>query len=170
MFVQESIDTLLEKLEQPQLVYYDFTAGVSIGEALQHPHDDFRFWINSPNKPLKDLYCFIAESKYHFLHEPIFEMVANSVRHGNSGSIRNAPNGDPLKSLSIKVFEGNNGVVVRVRNEGTGFDYQAVLQKINLGNRHSQNVLGGNGLRMLAQPYLFISYEDKGRAINLLYL
>ena len=170
MFTNQTIDELLVKLDNPEMIYYDYIPAVPLAEALQHPADDFKFWTNLPNKPLRNLYTYMQQNSLEYLYEPAAEMVANALRHGNKYSICPAPNGDPMKSLSIKIFKGNNGILFRVRNEGTGFDYQQMLAQFAEGTTHSANILGGNGIRMLANPDLLVSYEDKGRITNLLYL
>ncbi len=169
MFTDERIDQLLSELENPKLVYYDYQPGASVDEALSHPEGDFQFWTNRTNQPLIGLYRFMLDANMESLYEPAAEMVANACRHGNKDSLKPAPNGDPMKSLSIKVFTGKNGVLFRVRNEGLGFDYQNMLQQFKSGS-HSKNSLGGNGIRILAHPQLVVSYEDEGRITNLLYL
>ncbi|MBI5393516.1 hypothetical protein HZA96_06630 [Candidatus Woesearchaeota archaeon] len=169
MFTTKTIDELLAQLESSELIYYDYTPAVSVVEALKHTPDDFRFWTNLPNKPLKDLYKFMLENNITFVYDFVAEMTANALRHGNKYSLQPAPNGDPLKSCSIKIFKGNNGLVFRVRNEGNGFNYQQMLDQFAEGKTHSANILGGNGTRILTHPMIIVSYEDNGRTTNLAY-
>lgn len=170
MFTEHNIDQLLSKFDRPELEYYEYAVGASVEEGLSHSADDFRFWTNRANKPILALYKKVHEMRLQRLWEPVAELVANSLRHGNAGSLYPAPNGDPLKSLSVKVFTANNGVLFRVRSDGEGFDYTQVIAKVLDGEKHSKSVLGGNGMRMLMHPALLVSYEDEGRVSNLLYL
>lgn len=171
LFIDATVEELLDQLIEPKLVYYDYAQGVPLSEAMNHPQDDFRFWVNLLNKPLTNLYEFMKQNGLVFLYEPVAEMVANASHHGNKryNSIHNAPNGDPLKSLSVKVFTGRRGILFRVRNEGAGFDHKKMLLHFEEG-RHSLNLLGGNGTRILANPGFCVSYEDSGRVTNLLYV
>ncbi|GEM_PF-5950906 len=173
MFVHKTIDELLGMLKEPKLVYYDYTLGVPLGEALLHPLDDYRFWINQANHPLINLHKEMQKNNLDFLYDPVAEMVANALRHGNKneGLQNYTPNGDPLKSLSMKIFTGDNGLLFRVRNEGEGFDYEKTLENLEkTGGFFQQRGFCGNGMKMLASPRFFVSYEDKGRATNLLQL
>ncbi len=167
MFTDATMDDLLERLNDPALSFYTYLPAVSVGEALYHPPDDFRFWTNRANTPMKEIAGFMQQKGLSGLYEVVAEMVANAGRHGNKNSLHPAPNGDPLKSLSVKVFLANNGMLCRVRNEGEGFDYQRKTQELTEGT-HSASILGGNGMRMLNASALTVSYEDAGRATNLL--
>jgi hypothetical protein len=170
MIVDETLDDMLEQLQSPRFTFYYYRQSCPVGEALTHPCSDYGFWINRQAEDIIQIEDFVAANNLLPLWEPIAELLGNAGMHGNKDSICDAPNGDPLKSLSIKVFMGDNGILVRIRNEGTGFDHKEVLSKAILGSEYSTHNLGGAGTRCAMHPALQVSYEDMGRTTNLMYL
>ena len=170
MFVEKGIDELLEMLDEPELVYYYYRPSLPVGEALKHSPNDYKFWVNHCFWDMKHLNWFMYDNGLGFLLIPVSELLGNALIHGNSGAMHNAPNGDPLKSLSVKVFLAKNGLLVRVRNEGEGFDYKDVIDRFRNGREYASHVLGGNGMINFDHPDLLVSYEDNGRTSNILYV
>src|SRR3989338_4262727 len=120
MFVSKTFEEMLAMLYEPVLEYYDFRCGTFPMEALSHKTDDLAFWTNLPSSQVSRLYRFFEGAGLMYFWNPVSELVGNAARHGNY--CKNFPerchNGDPMKSMSVKVFTGTNGFLVHARSEG----------------------------------------------------
>lgn len=173
MFVNTTLDQMLEIIENAKLLIYCYQIPASVGEALTHGREDYAFWINYPCQAQKEFYEILKKCNGNGIIEWVEEAIGNATIHGNKGTLegRDASNGDPLKAYSIKLFAGEKGVVVRIRNEGIGFAYEEVIEKYKQGKPYATHgTAGGNGMRILDHPRIQASYEDKGRATNIMYL
>ena len=85
--------------------------------------------------------------------------LENAYAHGNKG--------DESLPISIKVFEGIKGLVVRIRDSGEGFDFKKTQKKFENEEKY-YNGFGGGFKRYNQKEYL-VSFENKGTTINILY-
>jgi len=60
----------------------------------------------------------VAEDSRHWIGLAVREAVSNAIRHGNEG--------DPEKRVGVRVELELDEVVVRVRDQGSGFDLDSV--------------------------------------------
>jgi serine/threonine-protein kinase RsbW len=85
----------------------------------------------------------------------LHEAVANAVLHGNRS--------DPSRTVRVRVYgQPGYGVVVAVRDEGTGFDPASVPDPRTEDRIHLQH---GRGLFLVRQPTDFVEHRKQGREI-----
>ncbi len=64
------------------------------------------------------------------LYEPLLHMVRNAVSHGiESESVRQAAGKDPVGTVVLEARGGSNLLVVTVRDDGRGLDYDALRRR-----------------------------------------
>jgi anti-sigma regulatory factor (Ser/Thr protein kinase) len=68
--------------------------------------------------------------------------------------------------ISLKLFAGNNGCVVRICDSGAGFDYPEMYRRVRDGERILKT-RGGMGTAIFLFRGFEISYEGKGNIFNL---
>lgn len=137
MFVNKGIDTMLDEIGFKELGVYDFVDGEPLLPGI---------FLCSMN--LVSEHPFLG--KYECL---INEMMGNGAFWGN--------NGDAYLALTVKVFVGEKGWIVRIRDSGTGFSVNDVVH-----NGIYQG--GGKGLALLRNlSELEFNYEDQGSTLNI---
>jgi len=86
------------------------------------------------------------------------ETILNSLWRGNQ-ELRYLP-------VSLKSFFGKKGIVLRIRDDGEGFDYKEKIRLMEQGRVYYKNE-GGSGLKLQNMlPHVY-SYEGDGNIINI---
>ena len=97
---------------------------------------------------------FLGEGRTDF-EIALHEAVANAVLHGNQA--------DPTRSVRVRLYgQPGYGVVVAVRDQGTGFDPAAVPDPRTQDRLHLQH---GRGLFLVRQLTDFVEHRKQGREI-----
>ena len=86
------------------------------------------------------------------------EAVTNAILHGNKSDIS--------KEVEILTESYNDGVSVRVSDQGEGFDFQKLPDPTTLINRHE---LGGRGVFMINQLTDTCSFLDQGSTVEMFF-
>ena len=130
---------------------------------------------NSPYRPEYE-WLFICERKLSGFLEPwtahlrkeligengiLCEALSNAFCHGHKK--------DPMIPIVVHVFLGEKGLIVRIKDQGRGFDIKKVKEQYSCGKVYFH--MAGNGLRQMTMSSdFFIFYTDGGSGFNLLYL
>ena len=97
---------------------------------------------------------FLGEGRTDF-EIALHEAVANAVLHGNKS--------DPSRSVRVRLYgQPGYGVIVAVRDEGEGFDPDAVPDPRSEGRIHLQH---GRGLFLVRQLTDHMEHRKQGREI-----
>lgn len=89
------------------------------------------------------------------------EALSNAFAHGNGK--------DPSLPIGVTIHRGKKGVLVRIRDSGTGFDIDRILEEYSRGRSYYHTA--GNGLRlMIASTVFHVFYTDAGAAFHLLFM
>jgi len=70
-------------------------------------------------------------------------------------------------SISVKVFSGKLGHIIRILDSENGFDYKTKIKQMRSGDL-SYRQRNGLGLKYLDRIGFNASYEDRGRVINII--
>ncbi len=88
------------------------------------------------------------------------EALSNAFAHGNRK--------DPKRPIAITIYEGNKGLIVRIKDSGRGFNIDGVIDEYSRGKSYYHTA--GNGLRLMISSTVFnVFYTDNGTAFHLLY-
>lgn len=84
------------------------------------------------------------------------EAVSNAINHGNCR--------DSSKYVHIESNKEGNELKLRVRDEGSGFDYSHVPDPTIPANIHR---LGGRGVFLIRELCHHVKYVDEGRTVEM---
>lgn len=104
-----------------------------------------------------------AHLRYELIGEKgiLCEALSNAFCHGHKK--------DPLKPIQLSIYLGDRGLIVRIMDDGPGFDLKEVKERFTRGKSYFH--LAGNGFRLMIQnPHFQIFFTDGGSAFNLMYL
>ena len=87
------------------------------------------------------------------------EMVNNAIRHGNGN--------DPSKFVHIKFYKSRNQMRVVVRDDGGGFDPEAIADPLEPENLYKESGRGIFIVRMLMDDVKF-KFTDAGTEVILI--
>jgi len=88
------------------------------------------------------------------------EAMSNAYCHGNGR--------DDTQPIELSVEKGERGIVVRIKNGGTGFNVHQVISDFRNGRGYFH--LAGNGIRTMVESEDFgVFFDDNGTAFHLLY-
>lgn len=85
----------------------------------------------------------------------IDEAIANAILHGNEG--------DSRKSIRVRVFCCEERWGVEITDEGPGFDWEALLERIRQGVDQSDS--SGRGLALILASGKHVEFHDGGRRL-----
>lgn len=76
----------------------------------------------------------VEEDARHWIDVAVREAVANAIKHGNAQ--------DPDKQVHVDLLLEGDELVIRIEDEGVGFDPSAVPDPLEPGNRLRENGRG----------------------------
>jgi anti-sigma regulatory factor (Ser/Thr protein kinase) len=86
--------------------------------------------------------------------------LENAFLHGNGN--------DPRLAVAATYFVGRDGLVARIEDEGSGFDFRTTQQNFEQGKVYMHR--HGNGFRKYNQPDAEVSFEGAGNIVNIMSL
>ena len=105
---------------------------------------------------------WLKSYRYELIGEKglLCEALSNAFCHGHGK--------DPKRSIALKVFLGERGLVVRICDCGKGFNVQQVIESYRKKKIYYHTA--GNGMQLMAGSKRFgIFYDASGAAFHLLY-
>lgn len=89
------------------------------------------------------------------------EALSNAFCHGHKK--------DPTRPIELNVFLGEKGLIIRIKDTGSGFEIDKVMDQYVKGKAYFH--MAGNGLkRMIDSSDFHIFFSDNGSGFNLMYL
>jgi len=198
VFVNKSLEQMMEEIKFNRIIFFDFWSPMEHKERWHFSAIEYEFGIdlvtNVQTKYVnQNLEEHIPETQnsinYSNKWNQLFTMVGlaleNALTRGHEMfyALSKKESDDLIKGLSelpskcftnidlpisIKIFSGEEGYIVRVRDSGKGFSYQECIQKKRNGEHYGKTF--GTGLRVMDEPGIEISYEGTGSVINIMIL
>ncbi len=95
---------------------------------------------------------------FFLFHCPIAEVLINAFLWGNKADIE--------KNVQVQIFEGDNGRLLQVKDQGDGFDYRSLVNKVYRGEKYWQHA--GNGMSKLQEnPVVHAGYDHASTSVFL---
>jgi len=163
MLLDCSLEDVLKKLEDPELILNETLIPADAPEVHHSPYRngyDWLFWYE--RKLAGFLEPWLKEYRYDLIGEKgiLCEALSNSFCHGH--------NRESKLPISIKVYLGQRGVLVQIKDSGNGFAVDKIKKNFRFGKPYFH--LAGNGLRRMARSAHFgIFYCSKGNTFHLVY-
>lgn len=154
----------LELIDSPEMISEDQVIPGHFRPCRDSPYGAGYDWIYRYERKIAHLLEPLLKSHYAEMAGEkglLFEALSNAFYHGHHKN--------PLKPIIVSVLLGRKGLIVRVSDCGKGFNVKKIYKHYEKGKRRFSSV--GNGIRLMASsPCFGIFYNQKGTAINLLYL
>jgi hypothetical protein len=150
--VKKSFEKMLEEIDFKSWVRYDIISPSSHPELFRKVElFDESLKVRSKFRIPNEKYQRSIRTERRIDYELLNEIFYNCFGHGN--------NEEYWQPVSIKVFEGTKGCVMRIRDSGVGFDYEKALQQEYRPGR-------GCGVYHYQKNYYEISFEGNGSILN----
>ncbi len=155
--VEKSLEELLEEIEFEESARYDYIVPQEV------PRRVLFTFISYLQELSSFLYRYKVEIEngtgYGDGHCPLFLALDNAFYRGNLEV--------EIYPITVKVFTGRMGLVIRIRDCGGGFDFKAVQEDFLQKKRYYQG--SGAGFRAYNNNVASVSFEGNGSVINLMY-
>jgi hypothetical protein len=154
MIGQKSIDEMLEAIGFTHLGLFEVLVPSQQPELFRVFNDAFSQGIPVPTMAYIDRVI----QKTGLAKFVINEIFLNAFDHGNHGI--------PYLPVSVKIFEGTRGNVLRVVDSGEGFDYQGIIRNMRAEQEYPHKRAGWGMGAFYCYPEFLVSFEGKGNIIN----
>jgi len=154
MIVSKTFDEMLEEIEFKRWIRYDFLVPEDSPEIFNKVRVGRGLTFSIPN------HRYITEITgiMRIRSSTVYELFYNAFGRGNLGQ-SDLP-------VSVKIFDGEKGKILRIRDSGEGFDLDDIMTKIQNNERYFRNAGGGFNLFTNDKSYN-IAYEGDNNIVNL---
>ena len=91
----------------------------------------------------------------------ISEALSNAYCHGHKR--------DPSLPITVKVYQGEHGIMLQIKDTGDGFNIDAIVSDFRANKNYFYNA--GNGIKSMFDSKVFgLFYGDRGTSFHLVYM
>jgi hypothetical protein len=158
VFGKLTLERMFGIIDGSDCAYYDTIFPQESPEKCSFTVVDDDAWVNLSDtyrKELSDVVGFDLEMPI----SPVFLATENAFTRGNCLWA--------LSPVSIKIFQGSSGHVMRICDSGAGFDYLEQIRNLQAGEPIAYRGCG-KGLKAFHMSPLTFSYEGCGNIVNIL--
>jgi hypothetical protein len=163
MWLAIDLKGALDYIQLPKLIRNDTIVPEDFPECTDSPYRSGYDWLYRYERSIAGyLEPWLQPYRYELIGEKgiLCEALANAFSHGHCKN--------PKKAISLRVYLGVRGLVVRVSDSGKGFDVNSVIQGYLKKKVYYHTA--GNGVRRMATSKQFgIFYDRSGSAFHMLY-
>lgn len=163
MWLSIDLKGALDYIQAPKLIRNDTIVPQTFSECANSPYRSGYDWLYRYERSIAAyLEPWLKPHRYDLIGEKgiLCEALANAYSHGHGKN--------PKKAISVRVYLGMQGLLVRVSDMGNGFDVGQVIQGYLKKKVYYHTA--GNGIRRMAESRQFgIFYDRSGSAFHLLY-
>lgn len=163
MWLSIDLKGALDYIQRPKLIRSDTIVPEDFPECADSPYRKGYDWLYRYERTIAGyLEPWLKPYRYELIGEKgiLCEALANAFSHGHGKN--------PEKAISLKVYLGTQGLVIRVSDSGKGFDVKSVIQ--GYLEKKVYYHTAGNGIRRMATSKRFgIFYDRSGSAFHMLY-
>ena len=139
-----------------------FTPGASEPFPNSTYRPEYEWLFGYERKLAKIVSPWLEHLRYELIGEKgiLGEALSNAFSHGHGK--------DPALPISVRIYQGEKGLLIRVTDSGPGFNVKAVVKDYHRGRAYFH--LAGNGIRQMISSHWFeIFYTARGASFHLLY-
>ncbi|MBS3166184.1 hypothetical protein J4444_03615 [Candidatus Woesearchaeota archaeon] len=160
--VTKTLDQMLDEIKACECSYFDFWLPIERLDRhrIRYELGGYLDILSSyVDQILKNISPETGVSPDNLLATVLVQAFENSLTRGN---LRNL-----YLPISLKIFEGPEGVVFRIRDSGAGFDYNAILEQRRRGD--GSYIQGsGMGLEVMNYKQYEVAFEGNGNTVNIM--
>ncbi len=163
MLTRLSIYDGLTKIVQPELILDETIVPSKCPTNINSLYTPEYEWLFGYERKLCHfLKPWMAKFRYQLIGDKgvLCEALSNAFSHGHKKN--------PVTPITIRVYKGRMGLLIRIKDRGEGFNIKTVFQKYSSGKAYYHTA--GNGFKNMADSPFDIFFTDNGSAFNLLYL
>lgn len=163
MLLSVNLEKVLVYIQSPKLIRDDTIVPDEFPECVDSTYRRGYDWLYRYERDIASfLEPWLKPYRYELIGEKgiLCEALSNAFCHGHGK--------DPKRTIVLKVFLGERGLVVRVCDSGKGFNVRQVFQSYR--NKKMYYHTAGNGIHLMASSKHFgIFYDAAGSAFHMLY-
>jgi len=163
MLIKLSIYEGLTQISRPELILDETVIPSRCTPNPNSPYKANYEWLFEYERKLcRFLKPWMSHLRYELIGDKgvLCEALSNAFSHAHGK--------DPDKLITVRVYKGEQGLLIRIKDCGNGFDVQFVIKQYAKGKTYYHTA--GNGLHNMVISPFDIFYTDNGAAFNLLYL
>lgn len=153
----------VELIDSARHLYKETIVPAEFPESMHSPYQPEYDWLFIYERRIAAvLKTWLRSHRYDLIGEKglLCEALSNAFCHGHRK--------DPHKPIMVRAVVGNQGLVVRIRDCGPGFDVADIYARYKKNKTYY--VTAGNGLRRMAESTDFgIFYDTTGNSFHLIY-
>lgn len=164
MLFKISLGEAFRKIKKPELILEDVIIPKDCPFVSNSPYRQGYDWLFKYERRLaRFLEAWLKKHRHELIGEKgiLCEALSNAYYHGHKKN--------PLLPIEVKVYSGELGLIVQIKDKGTGF----VVENIRKNYKKSKNYfhLAGNGLRLsICSKRFGVFYNTRGNVFHLVYL
>ncbi|BCS96363.1 hypothetical protein DSLASN_19950 [Desulfoluna limicola] len=163
MLIHISFEQGLSRIDNQGILHEEILVPAQCPASPNSPYRAEYEWLFGVERSLaRTLSPWLERYRYELIGSKglLCEALSNAFAHGNRK--------DPKQPIGITIHEGKKGVMVRIKDNGKGFDIEGVIDEYRQGKSYYHTA--GNGLRLMISSTVFnVFYTDNGTAFHLLY-
>ncbi len=164
MWLKLSIDKALDIIDSPTVLLRERIVPVQCSPVSHSPYRPGYDWLFKYEREIARALSPWTESKRWELignKGILCEALSNAFYHGHGK--------DGTKPIDVTIHTGRKGLIVRIEDQGPGFDVDAIYERYNKKKLYYS--LAGNGTRLMIRSENFgVFYNRKGTAFHLIHL
>ncbi|MCK4508248.1 MAG: ATP-binding protein [Desulfuromonadales bacterium] len=164
MFLELTFDAALELLNKTELVFDETIVPKTCPRASHCPYLPEYDWLFLFERKLaRFLDPWMKEHRPELIGSSgiVSEALSNAYCHGHKR--------DPSLPISVKVYQGEHGVMVQITDTGKGFNIDTMVSNFLVKKNYFHNA--GNGIkRMFSSKVFGLFYAGRGTSFHLVYM
>jgi anti-sigma regulatory factor (Ser/Thr protein kinase) len=164
MLLSITPEQALELIASPRQILKDRIVPADFPHSPDSPYRPGYDWLFSYERQIAAfLEKWLKPYRYELIGENgiLCEALSNAFFHGHAK--------DPEKPIVVRVILGKQGLIVQIKDTGSGFDVQAVYGRYQTQKKYYSKA--GNGIRLMARSSSFgVLHDTTGTIFFLVYL
>lgn len=149
----------LEMVDSPTQMLKDRLVPAQMPHCPDSPYQPEYNWLFTYERRIAAfLEQWLKPYRYELIGEKglLCEALSNAFCHGHAK--------DPLKPIIVRVLVGKRGIIIQIKDNGSGFDVRTVYHRYHKKKKYY--VTAGNGIRRMAQSSNFGFFHDPTGTIS----
>ena len=142
-----------EPWRETGIIYFDVRELVEKLKNYDMFINEVDYFFNNIFKEIK-----FSRKTYGRMYLSVIEAITNAIIHGNKKN--------PTKFVTVKFIEKSDSYIIKVDDEGEGFDFNIVPNPLSKSNIRKES---GRGIFIIKQYADKVIFENKGASINLIF-
>ncbi len=164
-FINKTIDRMLEEIACREFPFFAYWSPVE-EPARQNRRESWGMpYLNIEPSFTTELFSHIPPESGVLPDQ----LLAGAVELAIENSLTRGHLCEEQYHLSVKLFSGSGGIVIRIVDSGEGFPFKQYIRERHRGDMSHVQGQGTGGI-ILSYPVFEVAYEGKGNIVNIMAL